>query len=159
MATTRYPVVVFLDIDCVPVRAGAVERLVAHAEAGRLAGAAQRASHIANGDHLYAGPFCVALSRDTYERLGRRPFTRTPRADVGEELTYVAEEHGVPVHFLWPTASDDHIWTLTPGRTFGHGTTYDGDFWHAFEVRLPSHHDKFVARCAEFERAAALSAP
>jgi hypothetical protein len=154
MATTRYRVVVFLDIDCVPLRNGAIERLVGHAESGSLAGASQCASHLRNANHLYVGPFCLALTRDTYDALGRRPFTRTSRADVGEELTFAAQEHGLPVHFLWPTASDDHIWQLSPGRTYGHGTTYDDDFWHAFEIRLPSHHEKFVARCAEFERAA-----
>ena len=152
MRTTRYRVVVFLDIDCVPIGPRAIDRLVAEAERGRLVGSAQRAGHIENGNHLYVGPFCLAIAAETYAALGRVSFARTSRADVGEELTFAAEEKNVPVSFLWPTASDDDIWELSPGRRFGHGTTYENDFWHAFEIRLPSHHDKFVARCAEFER-------
>jgi hypothetical protein len=158
MATTPYETVVVLDIDCVPIAEGAIDRLIRRAEGGHLAGAAQRASHIQNGGHVYVGPFCLAVSRSTFAKLQPVSFRRTPRADVGEELTYAAEGKEVPIDYLWPTGSDDDIWELVPGRRFGHGTVYDGDFWHAFEIRSARHHQKFIQRCeAELRRLNAAS--
>lgn len=150
MDTTPYRAVMVLDIDAVPIREGAVDRLMSMADAGQVAGAAQRASHVANGGHLYAGPFCMAVTQETYNRLGRPRFDPTPRGDVAEELTYAAEERGVPVDLLWPTASEDHIWPLTDEISFGHGTVYADDFWHAFEIRKRHHQEKFVRRCEAF---------
>jgi hypothetical protein len=150
MDTTAYRAVLILDIDCVPIRSGAIEDVFARIERGHLVGAVQRADHIRNNDHLYAGPFCVALSQQTYTALGRPKFDSTPRGDVGEELTYAAERLGVPVDLLWPTHSDDHIWRLADGKTFGHGTTYEDSFWHAFQIRFRSHQRRFVQRCDAF---------
>jgi hypothetical protein len=150
MDTTPYRAVLILDIDCIPIRQGAVEGVFARAEQGHLVGAVQRAVHIRNDGHLYAGPFCVALSQQTYSRLGRPRFDSTPRGDVGEELTYAAERAGVPTDFLWPTHSDDAIWELADGRVYGHGTTYDGGFWHAFQIRFTTHQRRFVDRCDAF---------
>lgn len=154
MDTTPYRAVFILDIDCVPIRPGAIESVFARAERGHLVGAVQRADHIRNHDHLYAGPFCVALSQQTYASLGRPRFDSTARGDVGEELTYAAERAGVPVDLLWPTHSDDHIWHLVEGKTFGHGTTYEDSFWHAFQIRFTSHQRRFVHRCGVFLAAA-----
>jgi hypothetical protein len=150
MDTTPYRAVLILDIDCIPIRQGAVEGVFARAEQGHLVGAVQRANHIQNGGHLYVAPCCLALSQATYDRLGRPRFDSTPRGAVAEELTYTAETIGVPVDFLWPTHSDDNVWTLSEGITYGHGTIYDHSFWHAFEIRFRYHQRRFVARCEEF---------
>ncbi|MET0604825.1 MAG: hypothetical protein ABWZ80_00065, partial [Beijerinckiaceae bacterium] len=68
--TTPYRAFVVLDIDCIPVREGAIEDLFGRAERGAVVGAAQRADHIANNDHIYAGPFCVGVTMETYAKLG-----------------------------------------------------------------------------------------
>ncbi|MET0606358.1 MAG: hypothetical protein ABWZ80_07865, partial [Beijerinckiaceae bacterium] len=64
--------------------------------------------------------------------------------------TYVAEERGVPVDLMWPTSCDVPMWRLDDRHRFGHGTTYDDGFWHAFQVRMRSHQRAFVKRCDEF---------
>ena len=91
--------------------------------------------------------------------MGNPEFASTKRGDVAEELTYAAEKAGVPVDLLWPVSSDDSIWALTGGKRYGHGTTYEGGFWHAFQIRLREHQAKFIARCATFLQDAASQAP
>ncbi len=152
VSTNRYRVVQVLDIDCVPVSATAIEDTLSKAEAGMLAGVIQRSGHIENNNHLYVSPVCMAFSMDTFERLGRPSFRRTARGDVGEELTYVAESRGVQTDMLWPSHSEDMVWELVPGTRYGHGTTYADAYWHAFEIRKPEHHARFVARCDSFLR-------
>jgi len=139
--------VVVLDIDCIPLHADALPMLCGEAAQGRLVGAAQRANHIDNGGHLYAGPFCMAFTRDLWTRLGRPSFRETARGDVGEELTYRCEEEGVGVRLLWPTAVEVPLWPLRGEAVFGYGTEYESAFWHCFEIRDPRNQLRFTNRC------------
>jgi hypothetical protein len=154
MRTTPFRAVLFLDIDCVPVADGAIDRMFRGAEAGELAGSVQRSNHIQNNQHLYVAPSCMALSGETYRRLGQPDFESTPRGDVGEELTYEAEARGVSVRLLWPVSSEDFVWDLIDGKRYGHGTTFEGGFWHAFQIRFRQHQDDFIRRCEGFLAAA-----
>lgn len=154
LAETKYRVVVILDIDCIPIADGAIERLIEGAEAGRLIGTVACANHIRNGAHMFVGPFGMALSTELYRRLGEPSCLATPRGDVAEELTHAAETIGAPIELLMPIASDDQPWVLPNGVRFGHGTTYDGGLWHAFEIRLRSHQAAFIAKAAAFLAAA-----
>ena len=150
LAETRFRNVIVLDIDCVPVADGAIERLIDGAVAGKLIGTVACANHLANGRHVFIGPYGMALSRDLWERLGRPPCAATERGDVAEEFTYAAEAKGLPVEPLWPVASDDTIWELPNGIRYGHGTTYEGGLWHAFEIRHRDHQAAFIRRCEAF---------
>jgi len=142
--------VLILDVDAVPVRADSVRRLLEIIDRGHLVGCAQTANH-KRKDHVYAGPFCVGLARETWERLGRPSFGNTGRSDVGEELTWKAEEKGVPFTLLLPTSIESPRWNLAGGGKFGLGTGYGLDgvelFWHAFESRYDS--DRFIRKCGE----------
>lgn len=144
---TAYRTVVLLDIDCVPLRRGAIELLMDLAEAGNLAGASARTSHIQNNQHVFAGPYCMAFTMETYRKLGSPDFTETARGDVGEELTYAAEAKGVPVKLLWAVSTDEeYLWDLKDGLRFGRGTTFEGGFWHAFMIRYLENQRGFVTR-------------
>ncbi|MBY0432321.1 MAG: hypothetical protein K2Q10_14080 [Rhodospirillales bacterium] len=153
LKTSPYDAMVLLDIDCVPLTDEAIPFMLAKAGEGAVVGAAQRANHIDNGGHIYAGPFCMAVHRRTWVELGSPSFVETPRGDVGEELTWTAEEKGVPVSLLWPSAVETPRWPLRGDRVFGTGTTYDSLFWHAFEIRSPHQHQRFIERCAGFLKA------
>jgi hypothetical protein len=155
LSRSLYPAFVILDIDCIPVSATAISDLLARAEAGALAGAVQRTLHKENDAHLFVAPSCLAITRETYDALGRPSVRKTQRGDVAEEVTFVAEARGVPVDFLWPSHSDDAIWELRDGKRYGHGTTFEHAFWHAFEIRYPEHHRRFIARCEDVLRSAA----
>lgn len=147
--STAYDLVVLLDIDCIPLNAQAFERLAADANENQLVGCVQRASHIDNGGHLYAGPFCCAIDRRLYAAIGKPSARSTERADVGEQLTYACEEAGKSVKFLWPTAVEEPRWMLTDDIGFGIGTTYADDFWHLFEARFPHNRARFISKCRE----------
>lgn len=154
MRSTPYDVVIFLDIDCVPTREGAVDALIARAAAGRLAGAAQSTAGIDQGRHMFVAPCCMALSRATYGALGSPSFAPTARGDVAEELTHLAEEKGVPFELSFPIDSADHKWKLGNGLRYGVRTTYDNGFFHAFEIRRRRQHRQFIADCDGFIAAA-----
>jgi hypothetical protein len=154
LSRSPYRAFVILDIDCIPVRPTAVSDLLGRAETGALAGAVQRTNHRQNDAHLFVAPSCLAVTRDVYDALGRPSFRKTQRGDVAEEVTYVAEHRGVPIDFLWPTDSEDVIWELRDGKRYGHGTTFEDAFWHAFEIRYPEHHRRFITRCGEVLRSA-----
>jgi hypothetical protein len=120
-------------------------QLIAAAEAGQLVGAAQRANHIDNDDHLYVGPFLMAFSRATYQILGAPSFCETLRGDVGEEVTYSAQACNIPIRFLWPTSCELPKWHLTDDIRFGRNTIYENAFLHAFEIRMPDQQKAFLA--------------
>jgi hypothetical protein len=147
LANTEHDLVVFLDIDCVPLTPDAIACLTGHAAQGKLAGCAQRAGHILNGSHVYVGPFCMAITRQLWEDLGRPSFHPTERGDVGEEFTYRCEELGQPIHMLWPTWVENPLWDLVPGRRFGPNTEYGEAFLHTFGIRDPLNQRKFIDSC------------
>lgn len=135
LAEAKKPVVIFLDIDCIPLNQNALELMAVRAELGMLVGAVQRANHIKNDAHLYVGPFCMALDLVTYEQLNSPTFYETERGDCGEELTYRWRERGKPVYFFWPNHVRQPLWELAHGHKFGLGTTYENMFYHEFCAR------------------------
>ena len=149
IAATRYSRLILLDIDCIPLHRAAFELLVDEVSSTRIVGCAQRANHIQNGGHLYAGPFCCAFERNLFEAVGRPSFAATPRADCGEELTYACEELGKAVKLWWPSAVEVPRWKLTDEVSFGVGTEYEGAFWHLFESRFDYNRARFLAKCQE----------
>jgi hypothetical protein len=138
---------VILDVDCIPLVPWVLPWLLHNALAGILIGCAQRASHIENDSHIYAGPFAVAFGRELFESLGCVSFASTPRGDVGEELTYRCEEAGIPISLLWPTDVTVPLWDLRAGRPFGEGTTYGGVLYHAFAIRDQRTCPIFLKKC------------
>lgn len=147
MQEEAHDLLVFMDIDCVPLDAAAIPSLAARAAEGKLAGCVQRANHIDNDAHLYVGPFCMALTRRLWDELGRPSFEPTPRGDVGEELTYRCEALDRPLHLLWPSAVETPLWDLRDGLRFGLHTEFEASFMHAFCIRDPQNQSRFIDRC------------
>ena len=145
----KHEVVVLLDIDCIPLNREILPQMIAKAREGILVGCVQRANHIENGQHLYAGPCGTAFSRELYDRIGRPSFAATERGDVGEELTYGCERLGIPVELLWPTHVVSPRWHLRDGKMFGNGTTYANALYHAFEIGIGLTRQMFLEKCRE----------
>lgn len=161
----KYDVIMFLDIDCIPLHPDALDYFLLKASEGKLIGNAQRSNHIENNQHVFAAPNAVAMSADTYEKIGRPSAEPNYRGDVGEEYTFAAEEHGVPVEIVlplkfdraprrmvWETDQSPH-WALADGMpVYGLGTTF-GDtrelFWHSFQIFHAGHQEIFWKRCEE----------
>jgi len=161
--TCNTDVIAFLDIDCIPLTVAGFLYMYDHVRQGELVGCAQRANHIPNGAHIYAGPFCMAFSIQMYRALGSpvlreamlegKPYRPIPgqRGDVCEELTYVWEQYKHKVTLLRLTAVEKLLWNLEPGRErFGHGTTYGDLFYHAFEARVSrDRQNRFIEKCKQ----------
>ena len=149
---TQYETVVILDVDCVPISEKSFAIMLSAAKAGKIIGAAQRDDRKCNGEHLYAAPFCIAFSMETFRKLGSPSFAETRRGDVGEELTYLAEDRNIPVELIWPSSCEKPMWPLRNGRMFGLYTAYGDLFLHAFQIRALRHQRKFVRKIAELLR-------
>jgi hypothetical protein len=147
--TTGYDLYVILDVDCIPLREGALEHLIERAAAQAFVGAIGRHGHLGNPGHFYVAPFCMAFTRLVYMRMGEPSFAPTPIGDVGQELTYRAEAAGLALEFLRPTASADKRFQLDEHTWYGRFTVYEDMFVHAFYSRDPETHSAFIARCAD----------
>jgi hypothetical protein len=163
----QFDVILFLDIDCVPVSDNAIDFYVQQASEGKLIGNAQRSGHIQNNNHVFAAPSAVAISKNSFLKIGTPSAMETTRGDVAEEYTFAAELAGLEIDFSLPVRYDREVfrydwekdkrpyWTLENGLpNFGLGTTYGnvvlGDlFWHNFQIRIPGQEEKFWAKCEE----------
>lgn len=164
--TVTDDVIVFMDIDCIVLNSNIIPTVIEHARNGYLVGNAQSSSHIGDGSHVFVAPSFMAISRDTWAKMGCPSFAPTDRSDVGEELTWCAEQHDIPLMFLRPVhfekspvpvqlpdgrVSNPICW-MTGGLPYGLSTTFslDGqiDTFHSFQSSL-AQTDRFVSKCAE----------
>ncbi|MBI1349376.1 hypothetical protein GC163_24175 [bacterium] len=145
----RHAAYLILDADCIPLADWVIPWMLSQAQAGVVVGAAQRANHLKNDQHIYAGPCALAFSRATWDRLSPISFTATERGDVAEELTYRCEQLGIPITLLWPTDVVTPRWTLHPNQPFGLGTTYANALFHAFEISKGQTVPLFLRKCQE----------
>lgn len=161
-----FDVVLFLDIDCVPVNEDAIDRYITLASEGYLVGNAQRSNHIDNGQHVFAAPSALCISRESFVKIGSPSAMETQRSDVGEEYTWEAERTGVPVktvlplrydappiRMAWEPKDSPQYWALADGMpVYGIGTTFGEDkdmFWHNFQIFQPGQHERFYRKCEE----------
>lgn len=158
--TLDFDVVLFLDIDAVPLNDKAIDLYIRKAAEGKLVGNIQRSNHINNNQHVFAAPSAVAISRETYKKIGCPTALETFRSDVAEEWTFEAEENGVPVELYLPLRFDRKptecdSWALKDGQPhYGQGTTFgseeDGElFYHNFQIFHPGQQENFWAKCEE----------
>ena len=161
-----YDAILFLDIDAVPVHEDAIDYYLEQAYAGKLIGDAQRSNHIDNNQHVFAAPHAMAFTLETYEKIGKPTFSPTNRGDVGEELTFKAEESNIPVEIVLPTRYDREpvkfhweldqrpYWVLADNMpNYGIGTTYGNEkgelFWHLFQIFHPEQQERFWKKCED----------
>ena len=164
-----HDVIMFLDIDALPLNDKALQFTIEAAAKGALVGNIQRSNHIENNQHVFVAPSVLALSVDSFVTIGKPSGLETRRADVAEEYTFAAEKSGaVPVDFYMPLRYDSKpaecdSWALKDGMpVYGRGTTFgipaeynDADgatpaiemFWHNFQSFHPGQQEKFLAKC------------
>lgn len=153
-----YDNVLILDVDCIPLNIETIAYTFARATQGYLVGNAQRSHYIENDEHIFIGSSCLCLSKTTFEKLGSPSFSPTKRGDIAEELTYLAEEKGIPLEIYLPESYEASpagatSWALKGDLPhYGIGTTFKNDngyakFYHLFESRHNLHVDKFINKC------------
>jgi len=156
-----HDVIIFLDIDAVPVNEAALDMLAISAHNGNLVGNIQRSNHIKNDQHVFVAPSAMGISVNTFFTMGKPSALETSRADVAEEYTFAAEKSGiVPLDFYMPLRYDERpaeceSWALKDGMpVYGRGTTFgiNGEekvelFWHNFQSFHPGQQEKFWKKC------------
>jgi len=127
-------VALLTDIDCFPLNREIVERAFAAARDGRIFGCAQSTNHV-DPDRLFVAPMFMALSRRTWEALGRPSFKPDAQNDVAQKLNDIAAARGVEIEMLLPWACIVPKWRLGDVGLYGVGTFYRGGVFHLFESR------------------------
>ena len=127
-------VALLVDIDCFPLNRAIVNRAFAAARDGHIFGCAQATSHI-DPERLYVAPMFMAISRRTWDRLGRPSFCPDAGNDVAQALHDRAVAAGVEVEMLYPEACVAPKWRLGDVAIYGIGTFYRGGVFHLFESR------------------------
>jgi hypothetical protein len=146
---TDYDAYILMDNDCIPLTEHVFPFYFHYMIQGKIIGCVQRANHIENNEHVYAGPMMLGFTKELYERLDSPTLGPTHRGDTAEELTYVAEKAGVEVKLLWPSHYEEKRWTLINNKWFGIGTTYEDMVYHAFEISKVKAQELFYAKCNE----------
>ena len=155
-----HDVLLFLDVDALPLHDKAIDDTIALAAKGHLVGNIQRSNHIQNDQHVFVAPSCLAISVDSFVTIGKPSGLETKRADVAEEYTFAAEKSGiVPIDYYMPLWYDSkpaecESWALKDGMpVYGRGTTFGVGtqpmFWHNFQSFHPGQQEKFWAKCEE----------
>lgn len=158
--TKDFDAILTLDVDCIPLSKSALLYTFEQIQKNIYIGTAQRSMHIDNNKHVYIGSPCFGLTSKMFDEMGRPSFVPTARGDTAEELSYIAEEKGIPMEIFMPLKYQKDpfggpAWELdTPDKKYGVGTTFiDGNnkevFYHLFESRRHVHNDLFINKCKE----------
>lgn len=161
-----HDVVLFLDIDCIPLNENAIDFYLKEAANGYLIGNAQRSNHIDNDQHVFAAPSAFAISKENFIKIQSPSAIETGRSDVGEEYTWKAKEFDVkvklsypikydapPIRMSWEPKDSPEYWALADGMpVYGIGTTFGNDevgelFWHNFQIFQPGQQERFWNKC------------
>lgn len=160
----NYETILLLDIDCIPLSMASMLYCFEQAEKNILVGNIQRSNHIENNQHTYVAPSALCISRELYEKLGKPSFEPDSKGDVGERLTYRAEQLGVEIEKFMPTEYQalpykrDEPWPLAEDMPkYGIGTTFANQegkpmFYHLFQSSMNLYNQYFYTKCIDVLR-------
>jgi len=143
-------IIVLFDIDAIPLNKKIIPLAVDWAKKNDgLFGNAQVALKLKfpHNKFIYAAPSFLVFSIRTYNILGRPSFNTTQRSDCGGELSHIAKEKGLPVNLLLPNHAEIVNFDLDGNHSFGYGTTYSNNTYHAFESRFGKKDVYFINKC------------
>lgn len=143
-------IIVLFDIDAIPLNKKIIPLAVDWAKNNiGLFGNAQVAPKLKSPHNkfIYAAPSFLVFSIKTYNELGRPSFNTTQRSDCGGELSHIAKEKELPVNLLLPNHAEMVNFDLDEQHSFGYGTTYSNNTYHAFESRFGKKDVFFINKC------------
>jgi hypothetical protein len=152
MKNTTSDVVVIMEPDCIPILKGVVTEAIKYVKKhDTFIGLAQVSNHIPPKSHIYAAPGFFVMTKSVYDRMGQPSFLETSRSDVGEEISYIAEQQGIKYRVLMPTSFEkepaEGLWPLGPTGYYGIGTVFNNGIYHLYQSRMAENIDMFVTRC------------
>lgn len=128
-------IVLFCDVDAIPLRSKTLVEASSVAEMGGIYGCAQTGNHLADSGFVYAGPMFLALKKRTWVDLGKPSFEDDDQMDVAMRVSAVANVRELHVELLYPNVVCVPKWQLGQTGVFGVGTFYQGRVFHLFEAR------------------------
>jgi len=139
-------VLVFFDIDCIPLDKDKVHHCINLAGGGTLIGNEQASNHL-DPSRLFAAPSFLCVNRRVWRGVGKPSCKATYDGDVAQMLTDSWNYRKMPVEFLPVKDFEVAKWNL-PGRpmSYGIGTNYADTTYHLFECRDNSNIDRFVKK-------------
>ena len=142
-------VILFMDIDCIPLCKSAIDDIPTICADGTLYGAAGCANHL-DKNRAYVGAWFMAVNVNTWNKFGRPTCRALSNSDVAQNLTDAWLEYKQNVVMVYPSKVDVPLWDL-PGmpNAYGHGTTYGNVCYHLFESRNQTNIDRFITKCEE----------
>lgn len=156
-----YQTILILDIDCIPLSTEALRYTFEQAEKDILIGSAQRSNHLNNNEHVYVAPSAMCLTKEMFIDLDFPDFFPDHiTCDVGERLSYIAEEKGIPIEIYAPDRYEcsptyAEFWPLNSNyKNYGIGTTFvnsknEDMFYHLFEARTNNFTHLFRKKCED----------
>jgi len=142
-------VLVFFDIDCIPLDVQKINHCITMAAGGSLVGNEQASNHL-DPSRLFAAPSFICIPRRIWRAVGKPSCKATYDGDVAQMLTDSWNYRGFPVHLLPVKDFEVAKWNL-PNRpmSYGIGTNYDDTTYHLFEVRENVNVERFVNKAKE----------
>lgn len=147
-----FDVVIFFDVDCVPLSEKLYEHILSKIDQNTICGIEQTCESNKSNGHIYAGPACLAIPKTVLEKVlknkSRFCFTEDNISDVAQRFTYDCEELSINVNFFKVDNCLEPKWRI--GKTdvfFGVGTTYDDMIYHHFLIREPWRRSDFIKKC------------
>jgi len=142
-------VLVFFDIDCIPLNGEKVGHCIEKASRGILIGNEQASNHL-DPSRLFAAPSFLCVNRRFWSGVGKPSCKATYDGDVAQMLTDSWNYRKLPVEFLPVKDFEVAKWNL-PDRpmSYGIGTNYNDTTYHLFEVRENVNVERFVKKAKE----------
>ena len=146
--------IVFFDSDCVPINKEEVFKCIRFVKKTKtFLGVAQASNHIPPKSHVYAAPAFYIIAKECWNKLGQPSFVETHRSDVGEEISYIAENKGIRYRCLYPSSFErepvEGVWPLGNYGYYGVGTTFENTVYHLYQGRMGTNLELFLDRCKE----------
>jgi hypothetical protein len=150
LRSTHADVIVFFDLDCVPLCRKIVEFSVAEAfKKSTLYGIAQVSNHISPASFIFCGPAFLVIDLRLYRKLGSPYLHASPWYDTAEYLSALCCDEQIEYYTLMPIAyheePSDRLHSI--GR-YGVGTYYDGGIFHLWRGREGRHLEIFKTVCS-----------
>jgi hypothetical protein len=151
MSKSDSDVMIFFDIDCVPMNENIVHSSIKYAMNRYLVGNAQVTNCVRAKHDLFCAPSFLTISRSLYEELGRPSCVNKNNSDVAQEITRSAVEKEKRIKMYFPETFQavpaGGIWRLSGYGYYGVGTIFDGGIYHLFQSRTARNASLFVRTC------------
>lgn len=137
-------ILVFVDIDCIPLNNEVIEKAIQFAHEGGIWGCAQVSNHLPDPNHVFAAPMFHAIMKRTWTNIGSPTYLESAENDVAQGVTRAAISHDVPVFLALPEYCLIPCFRFAKGYPYGIGTFYQGGVFHLFESRKAKYIEFFI---------------